>query len=236
MKNRYTDGSYLAGNPAWHAQDASWKLRHILRVLDQAGVKDFGCVLDAGCGSGDIIKEWAVQAPQVQFTGWDISPQAHALAVRNAPCNVQFVQGEKLPLQRFDLALAIDVIEHIESAEEWMDEFCQRAFLAVLHVPLDLSVYALLRPEILEQERRSVGHIHFFTTRSLKRFLGAHHCQILASHYTNKYVECSPQLASWKSRLGMFIRKAVHVMLPRSWAAFWVGGYSLMLVIRTPKE
>lgn len=236
MSNLYTDGSYLAKNPSWHAEDAPWKLAHILRALQQAYIQSFSSVLDAGCGSGAIIKTWATQAPHVQFSGWDISPQALALAAQNAPQNVQFVSGEVPPQQPFDIALAIDVLEHIPSYEKWFNQVSACAPVLVLHVPLDLSVRSYLCPQLLVREREMVGHVHFFTTRSLKKFLKTQHCEILSAHYTNKYVERPPQLTRLKSRVGMFIRKLAHACLPHAWVAFIMGGYSLMLVVKTNRD
>lgn len=236
MSNLYTDGSYLAKNPSWHAEDAPWKLTHILRALHQADIQNFSRVLDAGCGSGAIIKAWAAQAPHVQFTGWDISPQALTLAAQDAPQNVQFVSGEIPPQQPFDVALAIDVIEHIPSYEKWFNQVTASAPVLVLHVPLDLSVRSYLFPQLLAREREMVGHIHFFTAHSLKEFLKIQHCEILSAHYTNKYVECPPQLTRLKSRIGMLIRRLAHTCLPRAWAAFIIGGYSLMLVVKPTRD
>lgn len=232
MQNQYTDGSYLANNPSWHAEDAAWKLSHILRALANAQVKKISRVLDGGCGSGDIIKAWGEKEPETQFVGWDISPQANELAQKNAPANVRFVCADEPPAEPFDLALAIDVIEHVENPGDWLQKLTARASLLVLHVPLDLSVRSFLFPSLLERERKAVGHIHFFTARTLKKFLWENHCQILSAHYTNKYVERPPQLTRFKSRIGMCIRKLAHVF-PHAWPAFVIGGYSLMLVVKT---
>jgi len=236
MENRYTDGSYLTHNPSWHTEDAPWKLSHILPLLEEAGIYSPRRVLDAGCGSGGIIKLWAARAPQTEFVGWDISPQAHALAVQDNPHQVHFVTGCQAPQGPFEVALAIDVLEHVPEAEEWLRKLLSLAPFVVLHVPLDLSVRSLLKPEILEEERQKVGHIHFFTAASLKRLLKKHHCRILAARYTNKYVERPPQLFGWKSRLGMCIRRVAHKGIPHAWAAWGVGGYSLMLVVQTPSS
>ena len=236
MENRYTDGTYLSQNPSWHGEDAPWKLAHILRALQQAGIVDVSSVLDAGCGSGDIVKIWAAKAPHIQFTGWDISPQAHALALRNAPSNVRFIQSQNLSKGSFDLALAIDVIEHLEDPATWLAQLSVCAPYLVLHVPLDMSLRSWLNPRLLEEEKKAVGHIQFFTARSLKKFLRAQNFQILSAHYTNKYVERPPQLTRLKSRVGMCVRKLAHYLLPRAWAAYLIGGYSLMLVVKTNRD
>lgn len=233
MTSIYTDGTYLQANPGWHAQDARWKLQHVLRALEQAGVTEkLHNVCDVGCGAGELVKEWARKRPHMHFTGCDISPQAHQLCLQGAPENVHFVQGNKTGQASFDAVLAIDVLEHVPEPDLFLTHLESKAPLLVLHVPLDLSVRSVIKPEILETERRTVGHIHFYTAPYLRRVLRNRGYQILSWHYTNKYVECPPPLPRLRSRIGMLIRKVAHVLLPHSWAAWWVGGYSVMLVAR----
>ena len=121
--------------------------------------------------------------------------------------------------------MAIDVLEHVPQYETWFKKISSLAPRIVLHVPLDLSLRSVLSPQLLERERQSVGHIHFFTARRLKRFLQQNGCQILSAHYTNKYVECPPALPRLKSRIGMAIRRLAHRLCPWG-SALLLGGYS----------
>ena len=226
----YTDGSYLKANPGWHKQDAAWKLAHVQRALAQARMAP-QTVCDIGCGSGELIKIWAREQPHMRFVGCDISPQAYALCVQDAPQTVRFVQGKEPDGGPFDVALAIDVLEHVPEPEAFLNVLQKQAEAAVLHVPLDLAFRTLIKPEILEEERRTVGHIHSYTAAYLKRVLRRQGYEIVSWHYTNKYVECPPQLPRLRSRVGMFIRRLAHYGLPRAWAAWWVGGYSVMTVV-----
>ena len=228
--SRYTDGNYLLQNPGWHAQDARWKLAHVLRAVKAPGLSPRS-VLDAGCGAGALINHWALHNPEIRFTGCDISPQAISLAKQHAPENVNFL-CEAWADGTFDVALAIAVVEHVPDMERFLSELAQKAPVLILHIPLDLSFRTLIKPEILEGEYQTVGHIHFFTARYLKRLLKKRGWQILHAHYTNKYVERPPQLTGLKSRIGMGIRLLAHYLLPKSCAAFWVGGYSLMLAVK----
>ena len=76
-----------------------------------------------------------------------------------------------------------------------------------------------------------VGHLHFYTWFSLKKLLQDSGLRVVGKHYTHKYLERPPVLKNVRSQVGMFIRKTVHFLLPRSWAALTVGGYSVMLVL-----
>ena len=82
MTNRYTDGTYLQDNPGWHGEDAAWKLAHVRRALKGAGIAEtrLKTVCDAGCGAGGVIKLWTKELPETAFYGYDVSPQAFALA------------------------------------------------------------------------------------------------------------------------------------------------------------
>ena len=231
MDTRYTDGTYLADNPTWHAEDAPWKLSHVLRALQEAQVASFRTVCDVGCGSGALVKKWAVSRPDVSFTGYDISPQALALARQQAPANTRFLSGEDIPSGPYDIVLALDVLEHIPDNERWVAQVVQQAGRLVLHVPLEISLYTLLRPDWLKEEREKVGHVHFYTQRSFKQWLRRQQLQVLSWHYTNKYLECSPPLTHFHSKVGMCIRKFLHAVMPTSWAAWLVGGYSVMCVV-----
>ncbi len=237
MESIYTNGIYLQKNPNWHKQDASWKLRHVLLALRKAGLPgQIRTVCDVGCGCGELLKQWARKETEVHFTGYEISPQAYALCLEQAPKNVSFINTEPTSESCFDVALAIDVLEHVPEPEEWLSVLEKQAEVLVLHIPLDLSFRTLLQPEILEQERQSVGHIHFFTAPYLKRLFKARGYTVLSWHYTNKYVECPPVLTRIRSRVGMLIRKAAHVIMPHSWAAWWVGGYSVMAVCAVKRK
>lgn len=233
MENRYTDGTYLTANPGWHGEDSAWKLTHVRRALKSAGVEEAALktVCDVGCGAGEVIKLWAQLWPKTAFYGYDVSPQALALAENKKPQNCVFRQGSTLRPEPCDVLLLLDVLEHIPDWKQFFRDCAAPAQKIVVHMPLDLSVYARLRPSILVRERETVGHIHFFTAQAFLRELDSLGVRVRYMHYTNKYVERSPKLTRFISRVGMWIRQAAHKLLPHAWAAYWVGGYSLMLVL-----
>lgn len=232
---RYQDGSYLAENPTWHAEDAPWKLEHVLRGLVNAGI-NFQTVVDRGCGSGALIKLWASRCPQLKFTGYDISPQALLLCQQNKPENVSFVLQKAPPQYKADVLLIMDVLEHVEDEENWLRESAACANFLVLHIPLERSLHSRLRPSWIEEQRQRVGHIHFYTPRDVELLLARNGLQILSWHYTNKYVECPQRLSSCKSKVGMCIRKLAHWLLPRRFSAVTIGGYSVLCVAQVKQD
>ena len=233
--SRYTDGTYLHDNPTWHAEDSAWKLAHVRRGLARAEIAAPRTVCDLGCGSGELVKLWAKAQPEISFTGYDISPQALSLCKQNAPQNTVFVSGQNIPDGPFDVALALDVIEHIENETAWLKNAAGVAQTLVLHIPLELSLYTRLRSSWLAEQRRVVGHIHFYTPRAVEQLLAQQNLRVLSWHYTNKYVERPPQLNSLTSKIGMCVRKVLHTLLPRRVAALTVGGYSVLCVVSRGK-
>lgn len=222
----------MEANPGWHGQDSAWKLAHLRRALKSAGIDEtrLETVCDVGCGAGEVIKLWAQALPKTLFFGYDVSLQALALAEKEKPQNCVFRQGS-LPLEPCGVLLLLDVLEHIPDWKRFFKDCIAQTDNLVVHLPLDLSVYARLRPSILARERETVGHIHFFTARTFLRELDSLGLRVKHLHYTNKYVERPPQIPRFIGRMGMCIRRAAHKLLPRAWAAYWVGGYSLMLVL-----
>ncbi len=72
-------------------------------------------VLDVGCGSGDNLAALRITLPHLDLSGVDVSPEALALAAQRVPdANLSDldVQHEKID-KRFDLVMAIQVIEHL---------------------------------------------------------------------------------------------------------------------------
>ncbi len=79
--NRYVGGEYLGHNPTWHVEDSAWKAEQILAALKRNGLHP-ATVCEVGCGAGEILSQLHARLPShVVFTGYEISPQAHALAL-----------------------------------------------------------------------------------------------------------------------------------------------------------
>jgi SAM-dependent methyltransferase len=161
----YTDGDYLEKNPTWHVEDSPWKTDKIWQMIlkHRLGLQS---VAEVGCGAGEIL--YLLQQklpPDCELSGYDISPHSHEMALRRTNERLQFHLADITEETHLnvDLLLIIDLIEHLDDFYGFLRKVKPLAEHTILHIPLDLSGYSLLRSHYLGDMLRSVGHIHFFT-------------------------------------------------------------------------
>ena len=224
----YQDGTYLSNNPGWHANDSDWKAGHIANMLKRHQLSP-ATVCEIGCGSGEVLVQLASKlAPGTRYAGYDISPDAHALSSRKAGGNLQFVLADLLEGDsHFDLALGIDVFEHVEDCFGFVRKLHARARHTIFHIPLDLSVFSLARGDKLMSLRRSVGHIHYYSKETALALLRDAGYKVVDHFYTSGATEL--QHLGWKTQWMSVPRNALYAINP-DLAARWLGGYSLLVL------
>jgi SAM-dependent methyltransferase len=123
----------------------------------------FESVLDAGCGTGVLLKQILEKYPQVKLTGSEYSPQGLEIARRRLP-NAEFysIDLAKDVLGEYDLVTCIDVLEHIED-----DHAALKNLLAMTRKYMILSVpLGPLNKFKVEEER--MGHVHGYSRVELE--------------------------------------------------------------------
>ena len=88
-------------------------------LLKMISKLDVATLLDVGCGSGENLAGVARAFPELQLSGADVSPEALAIAARQAPTahlHKLDVQYETLD-EQFDLVLSVQVLEHLPNDE-----------------------------------------------------------------------------------------------------------------------
>jgi SAM-dependent methyltransferase len=101
------------------------RFRYVDRLVRDRGVRR---VLDLGCGSGDLLTApLAAAHPHVSVVGVDADAASlsHALARHRLP-NLQFLTHAELTDQRFDLVIASEVIEHVETPADFLRDLQRR--------------------------------------------------------------------------------------------------------------
>ena len=227
----YDNGTYLRRNPTWHAEDASWKASKIVELLAKHGVR-VESIADVGCGAGEVLRAVSALLPSVEVgVGYEVSPQAYELCSGLGSKRLRFEQRDfpEDPHVTFDVAMAIDVLEHLENPWSFARRLRELGDHKVIHVPLDLSLQSVIRPRWLTRAKRDVGHLHYFTRETALGVLDDAGYQVVEAVCVFPTVE-RPQETSL-SRAARLPRRIGSAINPDVTARI-LGGASLLILAR----
>jgi SAM-dependent methyltransferase len=225
----YQSGAYLRSNPSWHVEDSPWKARQIFKMLKKHSL-EVATVGEVGCGAGGILAELSRSMPaSTQFYGYEISELAFRMCSQWQADNLHFYLADLLETSAisFDLLLAMDVIEHVEDVFGFLRGLKSKGRYKVLHIPLDFHLISLLRPQILPNLRRQVGHLHYFTRETALVLLEDTGYEVLDWFYTAGALE----LASTTRKMAWLNgpRRFLYRLQPQL-AVRLFGGFSILVL------
>lgn len=228
----YESGDYLAKNPTWDVEDSEWKASQVLKILDGNNLAPKS-IVEVGCGAGGILAALHNALPDVQYSGFEIAPDASQFWEKYKEKNISFVIDDFLlaDTPHFDLLLLLDVIEHIPEPFSFLKDLQGRADYYVLHIPLDLSALSVFRERPLLHVREKVGHIHYFTKGLALSLIQESGFEIMDWCYSGAPFS-APQ-RTWKNRLAQLPRKLANAVLGRDAGVRLLGGDTLMVLART---
>lgn len=227
----YTTGDYLGKNPTWHTEDSPWKSRQILKIMERNNLKP-ASICEVGCGSGEILNQLYLNMPEtVNFTGYEVSPQAFAMAQPRSKPRLDFHLGDLLQEENlhFDIMLCIDVFEHIEDYLGFLKSLRPKATHKIFHIPLDLSVSSVLRSSAIMRARQAVGHLHYYSKETALATLKDSGYEIVDHFYTAGALDLPNK--SMKTTLANFPRRMLYKVNP-DLAVRLLGGYSLLVLAK----
>lgn len=227
----YTTGEYLGNNPTWHVEDSAWKAKQIFKIIERNNLQPKS-VCEVGCGSGEILNQLYLKMPEtVDFTGYEISPQAFELCKTRNKQRLNFNLGDLVRQENvyFDVLLCIDVFEHIEDYLTFLKDLQKKAKYKIFHIPLDLSVSSVLRSSPILRARQSVGHLHYFSKETALATLKDSGYEICDYFYTAGSLDLPNK--SFKTLLANLPRKVLYG-LNQDIAVRLLGGYSLLVLTK----
>jgi cyclopropane fatty-acyl-phospholipid synthase-like methyltransferase len=227
---RYFDGAYLAHNPTWHAEHSPTKARWIDDLLKRNRLEP-GTIAEVGCGSGEILVELRKRRPDARFTGFEISPQAYAICSVKQEPGLDFRLEDLLraPTERFDLLLAIDVFEHVPDYMGFLKALKGKAEHVLFHIPLDLSVQALLRGTSYPILRDRTGHLHYFFKYTALATLRDCGYEVVDWTYTRSSQDLPGK--GLRTKVANLPRRLMQ-LVSEDLSARLFGGYSLLVLAR----
>jgi SAM-dependent methyltransferase len=230
-ENQYASGSYLERNPIWHVEESEWKARQVLRMLDKHRLAP-QTVAEVGCGAGEVLRQLQLAMdPSCSFSGYDISPQAIEMCRSRANARLQFYLADLTQdLQaKFELLLALDVVEHLEDYYTFLRALKPKARYLICHLPLELSVQTILRPGALLKTQSAYGHLHYFTKETALQAVHNAGYHIIDYFYTARALDIPTR--ELPRRL-LILPRRVLFAVNQSVAARVLGGFSLLVLAR----
>jgi SAM-dependent methyltransferase len=174
--------SYYEGESAWRALGAIGKSQNI---LDLCGAIPHTRILDIGSGEGALLQRLSDLNFGEELYSLEISQSAVAAILhRNIPrvreCRLFDGYGIPYESRKFDLAILSHVIEHAEYPRKLLYEASRVANHVFVEVPLEDT--AMLKPDFVFD---SVGHINFYSRKTIRRLLQTCDLRVLSQVVTN---------------------------------------------------
>jgi SAM-dependent methyltransferase len=220
----YTTDTYLERtHGTWHLEDSPFKAKYVRQLAEKHGVHP-ATVCEVGCGAGGVLAELRKSWGDADFVGYEISPQAHEISRRFAAPNLRFELGNAFADgQTFDVALVMDVVEHVEDCFGFMRQVKEKATWKLYHFPIEITCTTALRDNLALGY--AMGHIHHFSTASALEALRYTGHEIVGYSYTPVGLE---RAKLWRTCVMNCFRR----LLPAGLAARLLGGYSLMVLAK----
>jgi 2-polyprenyl-3-methyl-5-hydroxy-6-metoxy-1,4-benzoquinol methylase len=173
-----TYDKYGSTNPVVRRLMAGFE-RSLAELMRQASPRS---LLDVGCGEGVLTHRWAQQLAPSRVVGIDLEdPSIQAeWAKRRAP-NLEYriMKAENLPFadSEFDVATAIEVLEHVPDPEHTVSEMARVAsghlLVSVPREPLWRALN-MARGAYLRDLGNTPGHLNHWSKRSFVALLSRH--------------------------------------------------------------
>ncbi len=153
--------------------------RDLDELWDRAGPRS---ALDVGCGEGVLTRRWAERLGEGRIVGIDLDdPKLHAEWKRRRRPNLEYRAEEATRLSfadgEFDLAAAIEVLEHVPDPEATLAEMARVADRWLLaSVPREPLWRALnmARGAYWPSLGNTPGHVNHWSGRSFRALLSRH--------------------------------------------------------------
>lgn len=231
--NIYANGEYSENNPTWHAEDSPWKVDIISSMIERNNIT-IQDLVEVGCGAGEILVSLAEKNMNIRtLKGYDISPQAISLAEKKKTERVQFylgdfISGDQGP--KADIILVIDVLEHVSDYYGFLQKLKGKARYFIFHIPLDLSCRTILKPHVMLQQRKAVGHLHYFSEEMVWWFLKDSGFKVVDWEYTKPITDIRKH-KSFKQYIKKKLRNISYNINKKKSVKLW-GNYSLMILAK----
>ena len=234
INNDYSkdNSNYLQANPTWHVEDSAWKASQILKMLERNKVEPKS-VVEIGCGAGEILNQLQQRMTDktIQFSGYEIAPDAFKLAQTREKENLHFYCEDLAQNNnRYDLLLMIDVFEHVDDYIGFIKKCSTKAGYKIFHIPLDISLWSVLT-NYPASARKQVGHLHYFMKDTALATLEHAGEEVLDWFYTPGVMELYKTRMNFSGRVFNGFRRFFYWLKPHFGVKAF-GGFSMLVLTK----
>ncbi|MBK6381495.1 MAG: class I SAM-dependent methyltransferase [Chitinophagaceae bacterium] len=216
----------------WHVEDSAWKATQILKLIERNQLRPES-VVEIGCGAGEILNQLQQRMADkmIDFSGYEIAPDAFKLAQTRVKDRLQFFQEDLLQLdKKFDLLLMIDVFEHVEDYIGFVRKCKAKATYKIYHIPLDISLWSVFT-NYPASARKQIGHLHYFMKDTALATLVDADQEIVDWFYTPGALEVNNKGLSFTGKIIQLLRRFFYKVKP-GFAVKAFGGFSLIVLTK----
>lgn len=225
------NGEYLKNNPTWDSEDSPWKAEQILKIIHRNNLNP-KTICEVGCGAGEILRQLQNKMDtSCSFEGYEISPQAYEMCLRNENDRLQFKLKDFIQEGNvfFEIILLIDVIEHFEDYFTFLRNIRSKSAYKILHIPLEFFALSAVYQTFILKQRENVGHLHYFTKDLAIQILKDLDYEVIDYFYTPGYSLGHDY--GFKDRLINIPRELLFPFISDLTVRLF-GGYSLMVLLK----
>ncbi len=205
IRSLYQTNEYISKNPSLHEEDSPWKVSKIIPLVDKMFMlghinSEEINLLDIGGGAGLILRDISSYIERsygvrVNKYALDLSPGMLEVQKKNNP-GVKTLNEDicetSLANKKIDLALMIDVLEHVPHPVNALKELKRISKMVIFKVPLENNILCntmniITHGKIRKDAAENIGHINIYNCNSLKKQIKTNCGRILDDDFTNVF-------------------------------------------------
>jgi len=230
MNTFFNEGTVSLDSRRWIEEDSPWKAQKIHRILEQNNLKP-KTICEIGCGAGGVIENLTNNYDKsVQFFGYESYEEGFSLCKKREKINLQYFNKDLLKEDAYyDVVMAINVFTHVRDYLGFLSKLRQKGKYKVFHIPLQVTVYSILRGQHFQKSSSMKSHLHHFNKETALGTLQGTGYEIIDYFYTSGLLELpnrGPKAKFWK------LPTKFLYWINKDFAARMLGGFSLMVLTK----
>jgi len=222
------NASESKNNKNWHEEDTPWKAEKIFHILQKNEIKP-NSVCEIGCGAGGVLFHLSKYFDEnVIFSGYETTNEGYEICKTKVQHNIKYYNNDLLKEDKyFDLVMAINVFTRVRDYLGFLINLKQKGKYKVFHIPLQVTLYTVLRSRYFQNKDYIQSHLHHFNKDTALGTLKGTGYKIIDWFYTADSLELPHH--GRKENLWKLPKKILYA-INQDFTVKTLGGFSLMVL------